>query len=196
MAVEQDSISTISRREMLQRGAVAGGLIWAAPAFSVLGPRAFASTTGTPYDGLVSWVMVWFVDTEPNEQGTNDLYRVKYESVQGSYSAQPGVTKQQLSRNDPNADSYYDRQEFEVNDAFKTGLVFVPSLPPSVDASASNGSLQLGLSGSIAVYGWILHDGSCQAGGSDFLRAAYVNPGGVGPEVPAQSGAFLWQKCT
>lgn len=188
MAEDQRSSSTISRRDVIQRGAVLGGLAWAAPSFSVLAPRALAQTSGTPFAGDVSWVMVWFVDME-----TDTLYRVKYESTDQGYSTQSGVTEQQMSSDDPNRFDYYAAQEEKL----PTGLTFDTGQPPGVTAGSSNGALSITVSGSVQIYGWVLHDGSCQTNGAGFLRAAYANPGDVGPTVPTTgSGTFEWEKCT
>jgi hypothetical protein len=57
------STAEISRRELLRKGVMAGGLAgaaWVAPSLTTLGPHAFAAT-GTPVPGAVSWVMVWYV---------------------------------------------------------------------------------------------------------------------------------------
>ena len=189
MAEDQRSSSTISRREVIQRGAVVGGLVWAAPSFSVLAPRALAQTSGTPHPGNVSWVMVWFVN-----EVTNTLYRVKYESTDQGYSSQSGVTEQQMSSNDPKRFEYYQAQQ----NALPDGVSFNSGPPPGVSAGSSNGKLSISVSGDVKVYGWVLHDGSCQTGGTGFLRAAYVNPGNpaVGPTtLPTGNGTFEWQKC-
>lgn len=190
MSEAEGTRSTISRREMIQRGAVVGGMVWAAPAFSVLGPRALAQTTGTPFAGEVSWVMVWFVDTV-----TKKLYRVKYESTASGYAAQPGVTEQQMSSNDSKRYLYYQVQE----DHLPSGLAFSNALPPDVSAwSTSAGNLRISVGPSIKVFGWILHDGSCQTNGTSFLRAGWGYEGSppVGPTgLPVSNGDFQWQKC-
>lgn len=40
----------MTRRTFVTRSAVVGGMVWAAPAISTLGSRAFAGTNGTPRD--------------------------------------------------------------------------------------------------------------------------------------------------
>jgi hypothetical protein len=191
MSEVEGTRTSISRREVIQRGAVVGGMVWAAPAFSVLGPRAFAQTNGSPFPGDVSWVMVWFVDPV-----TKTLYRVKYESTASGYSAQPGVTEQQMSSNDSNRFIYYKKQEDNLPD----GLDFSTALPPDISAwSTSAGSLRISVGGSIKVYGWILHDGSCQTNGTSFLRAGWGYEGSpaVGPTgLPVTNGEFDWVKCS
>jgi hypothetical protein len=43
-----EGASGIDRRSFIKRGAIVGGMVWAAPAISALGPRAFAQENGTP----------------------------------------------------------------------------------------------------------------------------------------------------
>jgi hypothetical protein len=40
----------LGRRDFIRKGAIVGGMVWAAPAISTLGSRAFAA--GTPMDGV------------------------------------------------------------------------------------------------------------------------------------------------
>ena len=47
---EEVPVSGMNRRDFVKRTAIVGGMVWAAPAISTLGGRAFASTEGTPRD--------------------------------------------------------------------------------------------------------------------------------------------------
>jgi hypothetical protein len=43
-----EDTSGLDRRTFIKRGAIVGGMVWAAPAISSLGSRAFAADNGTP----------------------------------------------------------------------------------------------------------------------------------------------------
>jgi hypothetical protein len=45
---DQSASSGMDRRTFVRRGAILGGMVWAAPAISTMGSRAFAQTEGTP----------------------------------------------------------------------------------------------------------------------------------------------------
>jgi hypothetical protein len=55
--------STSDRRTFIKRSAVLGGMVWAAPAISTLGSRAFAETQGTPRDCHAISYLAVVIDT-------------------------------------------------------------------------------------------------------------------------------------
>lgn len=205
---EQQSPTVIDRRELLRRGALVGGagaLAWAAPSVTTFGARAFAA--GTLHPGTVSWVMVWFTDNE------NKYYRVKYESTDTGYSSDPSAENTNSILKGAfgaEAKSYVEKDETSLGALPDDGQgrIFTAAIPIGTSASAnSNGFLQLAITNEeIKVWGWLLHDGSCNDG-VDKIRSAdspYIikddsASGLVGPprsDLPTSGGEdFLWKKC-
>lgn len=54
----------MTRRTFVTRSAVVGGMVWAAPAISTLGSRAFAETNGTPRDCHAISYLALVIDTD------------------------------------------------------------------------------------------------------------------------------------
>jgi hypothetical protein len=203
MADEQTPPAGISRRDLLRRGAVVGGVgavAWAAPTITTLGPRAFAATgteePGGP--GLVSWIMVWF-------QCGNNYHRVKYEGNATGYGQNCSADKSNISNDGAEGASYYDVEQGRVG-----SLTYVPVCPPDVAVASADGLLRVTVTGDCTILGWVLHDGSC--GNPTGGQPAYprfrslANPykidgdassGTVGPvgSALAEGGPFEWEKC-
>lgn len=73
MAEELDSNLGIDRRTLIKRGAIVGGAVWAAPAITSVGSRAFGqTTTGTPAETNISYILF-------NALCGSTTYRVKVE---------------------------------------------------------------------------------------------------------------------
>jgi hypothetical protein len=203
MADETTPPAGISRRDLLKRGAVVGGVgavAWAAPTITTLGPRAFAATgTEDPGTGPISWAMIWYV--------RDGLYwLVKYEYRDGSYASKCDATLANVSQNDVNCTNYFNVQEGKV-----TAFTRDYGCPPGVTVSAtSGGSLQVAVTGGTEIHGWVLHDGTCRNVTRDPRPPACRSPeaaakdpndpsqGFAGPpasELPTSSGTFVWHKC-
>lgn len=72
MADDLNSNFGIDRRTLIKRGAIVGGAVWAAPAITSVGSRAFGQTTGTPAETNISYIAF-------NALCGSTLYRVKVE---------------------------------------------------------------------------------------------------------------------
>lgn len=186
--------SSISRRDVIKRGAVVGGLVWAAPTLKVLAPHALAQTeTGTPFPGEVSWVMVWF-------QCGDQHHLVKYEATGSGYDENCAATRQNVSANSENCLDFFDVQQTKVTGDRSNDC------PDGVTATAlANGDLQITIAptSNCVIVGWVLHDGSCKDDSKPpemFCRSPeepFDEDGNrVGPVVPTTSGGdFVWTKC-
>jgi hypothetical protein len=197
---DETTSAGMSRREVLRRGAVVGGVgavAWAAPSITALGPRAFAQTgteePGGP--GLVSWVMVWF-------RCGDDYYRVKYEGGASGYTELCGAGRGNVSNDGPEGAQYYDIEEGRA-----AGLNLVDGCPAGVSAGAADGLLRITIPETCSILGWVLHDGSCgnPTGGQPsyprFRSKEFpyridgdASSGVVGP-VDGNGGPFEWDKC-
>jgi hypothetical protein len=203
MADEPTPATGISRRDVLKRGAIVGGVgaaAWVAPTITTLGPRAFAATgTEEPGAGPISWAMIWYVKD-------NQYWLVKYEYRDGSYASNCNAGPNNVSQNDVNCTNYFNAQQTKV-----AALTRGTGCPPGVTVTAStSGSLQIGVASGTAIHGWVLHDGTCRNVTRDPRPPACRSPenpvkdpsgvitGNAGPpasELPSTSGTFLWHKC-
>ena len=74
--LESGAPTGVDRRDFIKRSAIVGGMVWAAPAISTLGSRAFASEhNGTPRCQAISTLAIVFTLTV---NGTTTTYQAKY----------------------------------------------------------------------------------------------------------------------
>ena len=72
--IETGTASGIERRDFIKKSAIVGGLVWAAPAMSALGPRAFGQeNNGTPRCTAISNIAIVFTANGTTYQAKFDL---------------------------------------------------------------------------------------------------------------------------
>jgi hypothetical protein len=190
MTDETPNSGGISRRDVLRRGAIVGGVVWSVPIVQSLGSPAFAavgSEAQENFPGDISYVTL-FLTCEGIK------YAVKYQSTDTGYSpvcwngdagtSPNGNGNNVISSDDPGCKTLFD--------LYSPGTV--AGCPPGgAPAASSNagGDLIVNL-GACTLNNYIVHDGDL---GPDKCRGVGELPGGWGaPTTPQSGGNVMFTK--
>lgn len=153
MSEELETKGGVSRRDMLKRSAMLGGaLVWATPVVQSLGGTAYATTTGSPAPGCISFIALllkcgdlYYGIKIDNAFCGSDLQQVEC-NTSADHVGGPSGDK---------CDTYW------ANIVTGAGSPTLNCDTSKVSISASNGVISV--SAGCSIVGWVLHDGGCSS---------------------------------